>query len=86
MNKQNDEDNYGRLTILPVFVPDGPTERQKTALDYINLLERVIRNEFDITIPIRNNYNDSPNTPCIKLKNCASPPLNIRVIGMTEMT
>ena len=44
MNKQNDEDNYGRLTILPVFVPDGPTERQKTALDYINLLERSIRN------------------------------------------
>ena len=60
MNKQNDEDNYGRLTILPVFVPDGPTERQKTALDYINLLERVIRNEFDITIPIPNNDNDSP--------------------------
>ena len=62
MNKQNDEDNYGRLTILPVFVPDGPTERQKTALDYINLLERAIRNEFDITIPIPipNNDNDSP--------------------------
>ena len=60
MNKQNDEDNYGRLTNLPVFVPDGPTERQKTALDYINLLERAIRNEFDITIPIPNNDNDSP--------------------------
>ena len=88
MNKQNDEDNYGRLTILPVFVPDGPTERQKTALDYINLLERAIRNEFDITIPIPipNNDNDSPNTPYAKLKNCASPPLNIHVTGMTEMT
>ena len=74
MNKQNDEDNY------------GPTERQKTALDYINLLGRAVRNEFDITIPIPNNDNDSPNTPCTKLKNCASPQLNIHVTGMTEMT
>ena len=88
MNNQKDEDNYGRLTNLHVFVPDGPTERQKTALHYIKLLERAIRNEFDITIPIPipNNDNDSPNTPYAKLKNCASPPLNIHVTGMTEMT